>query len=594
MVRMDRHAARRRTRRDQTFRADGGTAMGTLAAAWPSRSSTTVPSATQRHAILLTDGENQHETPDELTRRDRRRARALPVRLPRRRRRLGGRRGARIATALLGTVDLIPSPDEMAGRVRRADAGRDEPRRRRRGAAGLGAAGRAGAVRPPGLADRRGPDPAPRARSTRSTGAYPTGAWGDESRDYHVAVRLAAKAVGQEQLAARVQLAFGDEVVAQSLVKAIWSDDDALTTRINPEVAHYTGQTELAEAIQDGLAAKAAGDDVDRHRQARPRRAARRRDRQRGGHDPAAQGRRHRRRRTPAPCGSSAMASKARRDGPRHGLHQDHPGAQMTRSRCPNGHHVQRRRLLRRLRCADRRRGVAGRRPPAPAAPTRQPTRGVTRRRPAKPCPNCGTENAAGRAVLRELRLRLHHRRHAPTGQHAAEVPSHAQRRPAGPSRHRWRPSGSRRSGSTPTGTPQQDSDDPCPRPACRSSSRCASAAAGRPAVAQPQHPPGDRLQRRRRGQSPSGAADHRRHRWWVEDLQSSNGTYVGPASGPLPTTPIPPGQRHELDRGRPDPCRRLDPDRGAPRVGGRAHAIVRCTAASSPWRSTPPRLAAR
>jgi FHA domain-containing protein len=35
--------------------------------------------------------------------------------------------------------------------------------------------------------------------------------------------------------------------------------------------------------------------------------------------------------------------------------------------------------------------------------------------------------------------------------------------------------------------------------------------------------------------------------RWWVEDLQSSNGTYVGPASGPLPTTPVPPGQRQEL-----------------------------------------------
>jgi FHA domain/Double zinc ribbon len=35
--------------------------------------------------------------------------------------------------------------------------------------------------------------------------------------------------------------------------------------------------------------------------------------------------------------------------------------------------------------------------------------------------------------------------------------------------------------------------------------------------------------------------------RWWVEDLQSSNGTYVGPASGPLPTTPLPPGQRQEL-----------------------------------------------
>lgn len=36
--------------------------------------------------------------------------------------------------------------------------------------------------------------------------------------------------------------------------------------------------------------------------------------------------------------------------------------------------------------------------------------------------------------------------------------------------------------------------------------------------------------------------------RWWVEDLQSANGTYVGPASGPLPTTPLTPGQRKELE----------------------------------------------
>jgi len=35
--------------------------------------------------------------------------------------------------------------------------------------------------------------------------------------------------------------------------------------------------------------------------------------------------------------------------------------------------------------------------------------------------------------------------------------------------------------------------------------------------------------------------------RWWVEDLQSSNGTYVGPASGPLPMDAISPGQRREL-----------------------------------------------
>ncbi|NIK56627.1 FHA domain-containing protein [Kribbella shirazensis] len=35
--------------------------------------------------------------------------------------------------------------------------------------------------------------------------------------------------------------------------------------------------------------------------------------------------------------------------------------------------------------------------------------------------------------------------------------------------------------------------------------------------------------------------------RWWVEDLQSSNGTYVASAAGPLPETPIIPGQRQEL-----------------------------------------------
>jgi hypothetical protein len=35
--------------------------------------------------------------------------------------------------------------------------------------------------------------------------------------------------------------------------------------------------------------------------------------------------------------------------------------------------------------------------------------------------------------------------------------------------------------------------------------------------------------------------------RWWVEDLQSANGTYVGSAGGSLPTTPIPVGQRTEL-----------------------------------------------
>ena len=36
--------------------------------------------------------------------------------------------------------------------------------------------------------------------------------------------------------------------------------------------------------------------------------------------------------------------------------------------------------------------------------------------------------------------------------------------------------------------------------------------------------------------------------RWFVEDLDSSNGTFVGPAAGELPEDPLPPGRRHELE----------------------------------------------
>ena len=91
---------------------------------------------------------------------------------------------------------------------------------------------------------------------------YPTGSWGNESRDYHVSVRVPPKSLGAEQLVARVQLVVRDEVVGQGLVRATWSDDNTLTTRLTPAVAHYTGQAELASVIQEGLAAKAAGDDA--------------------------------------------------------------------------------------------------------------------------------------------------------------------------------------------------------------------------------------------------------------------------------------------------------------------------------------------
>ena len=53
----------------------------------------------------------------------------------------------------------------------------------------------------------------------------------------------------------------GNEVAAEGQrIVATWSSDESLTTRINAQVAHYTGQEELANSIKEGLEAKARGD----------------------------------------------------------------------------------------------------------------------------------------------------------------------------------------------------------------------------------------------------------------------------------------------------------------------------------------------
>ncbi|GAA0581683.1 VWA domain-containing protein [Paractinoplanes ferrugineus] len=90
---------------------------------------------------------------------------------------------------------------------------------------------------------------------------YPLGSWGAESRDYHVCIDVAPGAAGDEMLAARISIVEGDTVHAQSLVRAVWTEDTALSTRINRQVAHYTGQAELADAIQAGIEARKSGDD---------------------------------------------------------------------------------------------------------------------------------------------------------------------------------------------------------------------------------------------------------------------------------------------------------------------------------------------
>ena len=258
MVEMTPNARREAQDAVARFVGSGGTAIST----WIDLALTlfgSIESVTQRHAILLTDGENR-EQPGRLDTAIQRATGVFQCDC----------RGAgtdwqvdeirRISQALLGTVDIIPSPGQMQAQFQemmRTSMARGVSDAQLRvwtpqGAQVLFVRQVAPSVED--LTDRR-------VAVNPLTGGYPTGAWADESRDYHVAIRVAAKALGQEQLAARVQLAVGADVVTQGLVKATWSNNSEQTAKIDPQVAHYTGQTELASMIQEGLAAKAAGDE---------------------------------------------------------------------------------------------------------------------------------------------------------------------------------------------------------------------------------------------------------------------------------------------------------------------------------------------
>src|SRR5262249_6831692 len=92
-------------------------------------------------------------------------------------------------------------------------------------------------------------------------GDYPTGAWGEESREYHLAIRVPPRGVGDRMLAARCKLIVGDETTAEARIEVVWTDDEAKSTLINGEVAHYTGQEAVAVAIDEAFAARRAGDD---------------------------------------------------------------------------------------------------------------------------------------------------------------------------------------------------------------------------------------------------------------------------------------------------------------------------------------------
>ena len=95
-------------------------------------------------------------------------------------------------------------------------------------------------------------------------GDYPTGAWGgNESRDYHFCIQINAGNIGDEMLAGRASLIVktdGQETkITEAKILATWTEDEAKTAKIDRHVAHYTGQAELAQSIQEGLEARANG-----------------------------------------------------------------------------------------------------------------------------------------------------------------------------------------------------------------------------------------------------------------------------------------------------------------------------------------------
>jgi len=170
----------------------------------------------------------------------------------------------RISTALLGTVDIVPDPAGLAAdfeEMMRGAMSKQLPDVLLRVWTPQQATVRFVKQVAPAIDDLTGR----RVPSGAQAGDYPTGAWAPgESRDYHVGIQVGAGNVGQEMLAARVSLLAsspaGEQVLGQGLVRATWTEDEALSTRINQQVAHYTGQAELAEAIQEGLEASKRGD----------------------------------------------------------------------------------------------------------------------------------------------------------------------------------------------------------------------------------------------------------------------------------------------------------------------------------------------
>ncbi|MFI2504586.1 VWA domain-containing protein [Streptomyces sp. NPDC018972] len=244
--------------------AGGGTAIGT----WLRLADRLLASADVaiRHGILLTDGRNEHESPQDLKAA----LDACAGRFTCDARGVGTdwevKEVTAIASALLGTADIVADPAGLAAdftRMMETAMGKEVADVSLRLWTPVGTTVRFVKQVAPTVEELTGR----RTEAGPRAGDYPLGSWGDESRDYHVCVEVPPAGIGQEMLAARLSLVIPQSsdgsvrsLGAQGLVRAVWTDDMAASTSINPQVAHYTGQAELAEVIRQGLDLRKEGD----------------------------------------------------------------------------------------------------------------------------------------------------------------------------------------------------------------------------------------------------------------------------------------------------------------------------------------------
>ncbi|MEU5687088.1 hypothetical protein DEJ48_25630 [Streptomyces venezuelae] len=245
--------------------AGGGTAIGTwLRLADRLLTSADVATSAVRHGILLTDGRNEHESPEDL----RAALDSCAGRFTCDARGVGTdwevKEVTGIASALLGTADIVADPAALATdftQMMETAMGKEVADVSLRLWTPVGVEIKFVKQVAPTVEELTGR----RTEAGPRAGDYPTGSWGDESRDYHICVQVPGAELGQEMLAARVSLVVPHEdgsaqTLSQGLVRAVWTDDMAASTSINPQVAHYTGQAELAQVIQQGLDARKSGD----------------------------------------------------------------------------------------------------------------------------------------------------------------------------------------------------------------------------------------------------------------------------------------------------------------------------------------------